>query len=450
MFKRILVANRGEIALRVIRACRELGIETVAIYSEADRGAQYLELADEAYCVGPPRGTDSYLKIDRVISAAEIGNVQAIHPGYGFLSENAHFNEVCRSCNIDFIGPSHDAMRRLGDKNEARKLAREANVPTVPGSEGLITDERQAIKVAHEIGFPVLIKASAGGGGRGMRVALNDLSLKSAIQQAQAEAAAAFGNPAIYLEKYIEHPRHVEVQILADLHGSAVHLWERDCTMQRRHQKVIEEAPAPLLSARARAKIGERCAEACRKIGYEGAGTFEFLYEGNEFYFIEMNTRLQVEHPVTELITGLDLVQLQIRIAAGEKLTVKQRDVVLKGHAIECRVNAEDPYNFTPSPGRITSLHMPGGPGVRVDSHAYSGYFVPPNYDSLLGKIIAYGDTREQAIARLNIALSETVIEGIKTNLPLHQELLHDAAFLRGGTSIHYLEQKLAKLVREE
>ncbi|HEV7223613.1 MAG TPA: acetyl-CoA carboxylase biotin carboxylase subunit, partial [Pirellulales bacterium] len=378
MFKRILVANRGEIALRVIRACRELGIETVAIYSEADRGAQYLELADEAYCVGPAKSIDSYLKIDRVISAAEIGNVQAIHPGYGFLSENAHFNEVCRSCNIDFIGPTHEAMRRLGDKNEARKLAREANVPTVPGSQGLITEEKQAMQVAHEIGFPVLIKASAGGGGRGMRVALNDLALKSAIQQAQTEAAAAFGDASIYLEKYVERPRHVEVQVLADHHGNAVHLWERDCTMQRRHQKVIEESPAANLPPQVRQAICESAVRLIKSAGYTNAGTVEFIVDRqHNFYFIEVNARIQVEHPVTEMVTGIDLIKAQLHVAAGEPLPFKQEDIRTNGVALECRINAEDPAkNFQPSPGKIERMIVPGGFGVRFDSHAHQGYVV--------------------------------------------------------------------------
>jgi acetyl-CoA carboxylase biotin carboxylase subunit len=451
MFEKILIANRGEIALRVQRACRELGIKTVVVYSEADASAKYVKLADESVCIGPPSSALSYLNVPAIISAAEVTDSEAIHPGYGFLSENADFAERVEQSGFAFIGPRAETIRLMGDKVSAKNAMKKAGVPVVPGVDSALPEDPKEIgRIAKEIGYPVIIKASGGGGGRGMRVVHTEAALFNAVHTTRTEAQAAFGNPAVYMEKYLENPRHIEIQVIADKHKNALYLGDRDCSMQRRHQKVIEEAPAPLLSARARAKIGERCAEACRKIGYEGAGTFEFLYEGDEFYFIEMNTRLQVEHPVTELITGLDIVQLQIRIAAGEKLTVKQRDVVLKGHAIECRVNAEDPYNFTPSPGRITSLHMPGGPGVRVDSHAYNGYFVPPNYDSLLGKIIAYGDTREQAIARLNIALSETVIEGIKTNLPLHQELLHDAAFLRGGTSIHYLEQKLAKLVREE
>jgi acetyl-CoA carboxylase biotin carboxylase subunit len=443
MYKRILVANRGEIALRIIRACRDLGIQTVAIYSEADRGAKYLELADEAYCVGPAKGLDSYLKIDRVISAAEIGNVQAIHPGYGFLSENAHFNEVCRSCNIDFIGPSHEAMRRLGDKNEARKLARAANVPTVPGSEGLLTDERQAIEVAHRIGFPVLIKASAGGGGRGMRVALNDLALKSAMQQAQTEAAAAFGDPSIYLEKYIEHPRHVEVQVLADLHGHAVHLWERDCTMQRRHQKVIEESPAAHVEPSVRAAI---CAAAVRLIesaGYTNAGTVEFIVDRQGgFYFIEVNARIQVEHPVTEMVTGIDLIKSQLRVAAGEPLPFTQEQIVTRGAAIECRINAEDPArNFQPSPGRIEQLIVPGGFGVRWDSHVHGGYVVSPYYDSMIGKLIVHQPTRSEAIRTMQRALSELRVEGIKTTVPRLLDILNHSSFVDGNVDTTFIER---------
>ena len=451
MFEKILIANRGEIALRVQRACRELGIKTVVVYSEADASAKYVKLADESVCIGPPSSTLSYLNVPAIISAAEVTDSEAIHPGYGFLSENADFAERVEQSGFSFIGPRAETIRLMGDKVSAKNAMKKAGVPVVPGVDSALPeDPKEIVKIAREIGYPVIIKAAGGGGGRGMRVVHTEAALSNAVHTTRTEAQAAFGNPSIYMEKYLENPRHIEIQVIADKHKNALYLGDRDCSMQRRHQKIIEEAPAPLLNDKARVRIGERCAEACRKIGYEGAGTFEFLFEKGEFYFIEMNTRLQVEHPVTELITGLDIVQMQIRIAAGEKLAMKQRDVVLKGHAIECRVNAEDPYNFTPCPGRITSLHMPGGPGVRVDSHAYNGYFVPPNYDSLLGKVMAYGDTREQAIARLNIALSETVIEGIKTNLPLHQELLHDAAFLRGGTSIHYLEQKLAKMVREE
>ena len=451
MFEKILIANRGEIALRIQRACREMGIKSVVVHSEADADAKYVKLADESVCIGPPPSAQSYLNIPAIISAAEVTDAEAIHPGYGFLSENADFAERVEQSGFVFIGPQAETIRLMGDKVSAKNAMKKAGVPVVPGTDSALPeDPKEVIKIAREIGYPVIIKSAGGGGGRGMRVVHTEAALLNAVQTTRTEAQAAFGNPVVYAEKYLENPRHIEIQVLADKFKNAIYLGDRDCSMQRRHQKVIEEAPAPLLNTRARIRIGERCAEACRKIGYVGAGTFEFLYEDNEFFFIEMNTRLQVEHPVTEMITGLDIVQLQIRIAAGEKLKIKQRDVQLKGHAVECRINAEDPYKFTPSPGRITSLHMPGGPGIRVDTHAYSGYFVPPYYDSMLGKIIAYGDTREQAIARLNIALSESAIEGIKTNIPLHQELLHDAAFLRGGTSIHYLEEKLAKLAREE
>jgi acetyl-CoA carboxylase biotin carboxylase subunit len=443
MFKRILVANRGEIALRIIRACRELGVETVAIYSEADRGAQYLELANEAYCVGPPKASESYLKIDRVISAAEIGNVQAIHPGYGFLSENAHFNEVCRSCNIDFIGPGFEAMRRLGDKNEARKLARAAGVPCVPGSEGLVTNEREATAIAHQIGFPVLIKAAAGGGGRGMRVASNDLVLKSAIQQAQAEAQAAFGNSSIYLEKYVEQPRHVEVQIIADHHGNVVHLWERDCTMQRRHQKVIEESPAAHLDERVRAALCNAAVSLVRSAEYTNAGTVEFIVDrdGN-FYFIEVNARIQVEHPVTEMVTGVDLIKTQLLVAAGEKLPFRQDDIRTTGVALECRINAEDPlHGFQPCPGRIDKLMVPGGPGVRFDSHAYAGYVVSPYYDSMIGKLLVHRPTRDEAIRGMQTALGELRIEGIKTTVPRQLEILRHSAFAAGTVDTKFIER---------
>jgi acetyl-CoA carboxylase biotin carboxylase subunit len=443
MYKRILVANRGEIALRVIRACRELGVETVAIFSEADRGAAYLELADEAFCVGPAKGADSYRKIDRVISAAEIGNVQAIHPGYGFLSENAHFNEVCRSCKIDFIGPTPEAMARLGDKNAARKLAREAKVPVVPGSDGLISDESDAVRIAHEIGFPVLVKASAGGGGRGMRVALNDLALKAALQQARAEAEAAFGDGSIYLEKYVEHPRHVEVQVLADHHGHAVHLWERDCSTQRRHQKLIEESPSPHLSPATRVAICESAVRLIKAAGYTNAGTVEFIVDAKgNFYFIEVNARIQVEHPVTEMVTGIDLIKSQIRIAAGEPLPFKQADIVSRGAAIECRINAEDPQkNFQPSPGKIERMMVPGGFGVRFDSHAHSGYVVSPHYDSMIGKLIVHQATRQEAIDCMLRALDELRIEGIKTTVPLYRKILGHAAFVEGRIDTTFVER---------
>jgi len=451
MFEKILIANRGEIALRIQRACREMGIKTVVVHSEADAEAKYVKLADESVCIGPPQSTHSYLNIPAIISAAEVTDAEAIHPGYGFLSENADFAERVEQSGFVFIGPRAETIRLMGDKVSAKNAMKKAGVPVVPGIDSALPeDPKEIVSIARGIGYPVIIKAAGGGGGRGMRVVHTEAALFNAVQTTRTEAQAAFGNPSVYMEKFLENPRHIEVQVLADKHRHAIFLGDRDCSMQRRHQKIIEEAPAPLLNPRARLRIGERCAEACRRINYTGAGTFEFLYENNEFFFIEMNTRLQVEHPVTEMITGLDIVQWQIRIAAGEKLKIRQRDVQLRGHAIECRINAEDPYKFTPSPGRITSLHMPGGPGIRVDTHAYNGYFVPPYYDSLLGKIIAHGDTREQAIARLNIALSESGIEGIKTNIPLHQELLNDAAFLRGGTSIHYLEERLAKLGREE
>ncbi len=444
MFDKILIANRGEIALRVQRACRELGIRTVAVHSEADREAKYVKLADESVCIGPAPSSQSYLNVPAVISAAEVTDAQAIHPGYGFLSENADFAERVEQSGFVFIGPRAETIRLMGDKVSAKDAMRKAGVPCVPGSEGALSDDpAEIIKTAKQIGYPVIIKAAGGGGGRGMRVVHTEAALLTSVNMTKAEAQAAFSNPMVYMEKYLEKPRHIEIQVLADQHGNAVFLGERDCSMQRRHQKIIEEAPAPLLNPRLRDKIGERCAEACRKIKYRGAGTFEFLYENNEFYFIEMNTRLQVEHTVTEMITGIDLVQQQIFVAAGEKLKFRQKDVQLRGHAIECRINAEDPYNFVPSPGKINTFHMPGGPGVRIDTHAYAGYTVPPHYDSMIGKLITYGDTREQAIARMRIALSEMMIEGISSNVPLHADLMADAAFHLGGTSIHYLEQKL-------
>ena len=444
MFDKILIANRGEIALRVQRACRELGIRTVAVHSEADREAKYVKLADESVCIGPAASSQSYLNIPAVISAAEVTDAQAIHPGYGFLSENADFAERVEQSGFVFIGPKAETIRLMGDKVSAKDAMRKAGVPCVPGSEGALSDDpAEIIKAAKEVGYPVIIKAAGGGGGRGMRVVHTEAALIASVNMTKAEAQAAFGNPVVYMEKYLEKPRHIEIQVLADQHGNAVFLGERDCSMQRRHQKIIEEAPAPLLNARLRDKIGERCAEACRKIKYRGVGTFEFLYENNEFYFIEMNTRLQVEHTVTEMITGIDLVQQQIFVAAGEKLKFRQKDLVLKGHAIECRINAEDPYSFVPSPGKINKFHMPGGPGVRIDTHAYAGYTVPQHYDSMIGKLITYGDTRDQAIARMRIALSEMMIDGINTNVALHADLMADAAFHAGGTSIHYLEQKL-------
>jgi acetyl-CoA carboxylase biotin carboxylase subunit len=443
MFKRILVANRGEIAQRIIRACRELDIETVAIFSEADRDAHYLRLADEAYCVGPARATDSYLKIANVISAAEVGNVQAIHPGYGFLAENAHFNDVCRSCKIDFVGPSPEAMGRLGDKNRARQIARSVDVPIVPGSEDVIESVEEMVRLAHEIGFPVLIKASAGGGGRGMRVALNDLALKTALQQARAEAEAAFGNGAVYLEKYIEHPRHVEVQVLADHHGNVVHLGERDCSVQRRHQKLLEESPSFNLPDETRMTMCDAAVRLVRASEYTNAGTVEFIVDREgEFYFIEVNARIQVEHPVTEMVTGIDLIKAQIRIAAGEPLPWTQDEIELSGAVIECRINAEDPRrNFQPSPGRIDRLIVPGGFGVRFDSHVHSGYVVPSAYDSMIGKVIVHQPTRQEAIACMRRALAELRVDGIKTTVPLHQEILGHSAFVEGRVDTTFVER---------
>ena len=449
MFKKILIANRGEIALRIQRACREMGIKAVMVYSEADRDAKYIRLADEAVCIGPASSALSYLNMPAIISAAEVTDAEAIHPGYGFLSENADFAERVEKSGFTFIGPTPESIRLMGDKVSAKQAMIRTGVPCVPGSEGALPADAAAIKrIAKSVGYPVIIKASGGGGGRGMRVVHTEAALLHAVQTTKAEAAAAFGNPEVYLEKFLQNPRHIEIQILADTHRNAVYLGERDCSMQRRHQKVIEEAPAPGIARRLIEKIGDRCASACKKIGYRGAGTFEFLFENGEFYFIEMNTRVQVEHPVTELITGVDIVKTQIMVAAGEKLPFTQRQVAIRGHAIECRVNAEDPWKFTPSPGRITTWHAPGGPGVRVDSHAYTNYFVPPNYDSMIGKIIVHGDTREQALARMRTALAEMVIEGIKTNIPLHRELMVDASFIAGGTNIHYLEEWLSQRER--
>jgi len=445
VFEKILIANRGEIALRIQRACRELGIRTVVVHSEADTEAKYVKLADESVCIGPAPAAASYLNIPAIISAAEVTDAEAIHPGYGFLSENADFAEKVQGSGFVFIGPRPENIRLMGDKVSAKQAMIKAGVPVVPGSEGQLPEAgAEIVKIARRIGYPVIIKAAGGGGGRGMRVVHTEAALLNAVNLTRREAQAAFSNPTVYLEKYLENPRHIEIQVLADEHRNAVYLGERDCSMQRRHQKVLEEAPAPDLPQKLRERIGERCADACRRIAYRGAGTFEFLYEEGEFYFIEMNTRVQVEHPVTEMVTGIDIVQQQILIAAGEKLPFRQKDIVVKGHAIECRINAEDPYRFTPSPGKITSYHPPGGPGIRVDSHVYAGYTVPPYYDSMVGKVIAYGATREQAIRRMRIALSEMVVEGIQTNIPLHLDLLHDSRFVRGGTSIHYLEQKLA------
>jgi acetyl-CoA carboxylase biotin carboxylase subunit len=444
MFKKILIANRGEIALRVQRACREMGVKSVVVYSEADREAKYVKLADEAVCIGPAPSAKSYLNMPAIIATAEVTDAEAIHPGYGFLSENADFAERVEKSGFTFIGPTPEAIRIMGDKVQAKQAMIKSGVPCVPGSEGALPDDpREQVRAARAIGYPVIIKAAGGGGGRGMRVVHTEAALVAAVQTTKAEAQAAFGNPAVYMEKFLQNPRHIEIQVLADSHKNALWLGERDCSMQRRHQKIIEEAPAPGIPRRAIEKIGERCTAACKKIGYRGAGTFEFLFEDGEFYFIEMNTRVQVEHPVTEWVTGIDIVQMQIRIAAGERLTLPQRSVAARGHAIECRINAEDPYTFMPSPGRISMWHPPGGPGVRVDSHAYTNYVVPSNYDSMIGKIIVHGDTREQALARMRTALQETVVEGISTNIPLHRELMVDAKFVEGGTSIHYLEHWL-------
>ncbi|MBK7355068.1 acetyl-CoA carboxylase biotin carboxylase subunit [Propionivibrio sp.] len=445
MFGKVLIANRGEIALRIQRACRELGIKTVVIHSEADRDAKYVKLADESVCIGPPPSNLSYLNVPAIISAAEVTDAEAIHPGYGFLSENADFAERVESSGFVFIGPRPETIRLMGDKVSAKDAMKAAGVPCVPGSEGALPDDpKEIVRIAKAVGYPVIIKAAGGGGGRGMRVVHTEAALLNAVVMTRAESQNFFSNPNVYLEKYLENPRHVEIQVLADSFKNAVYLGERDCSMQRRHQKIIEEAPAPGIPARHIARIGERCAEACRRINYRGAGTFEFLYENGEFYFIEMNTRIQVEHPVTEMISGIDLVQEQINVAAGKKLRFKQRDLIFRGHAIECRINAEDPYTFVPFPGTITLYHPPGGPGIRVDSHIYQGYTVPQHYDSMVAKVIAYGDSRNQAISRMRIALSEMSIEGIKTNIALHQELMQDASFIKGGINIHYLEKKLA------
>ena len=445
MFQRILVANRGEIALRVIRACKDLGIEVVAVYSTADRDAPYLKLADDAICIGPPSGSESYLKIPRIISAAEVADVQAIHPGYGFLSENAHFAEVCRSCKIEFIGPPHEAMERLGNKNQARKLAQQAGVPVVPGSEGLIEREEEALALAHEMGYPVMIKAAAGGGGRGLRHASNDLALKTGLKQARQEAEAAFKDGSVYLEKYIEQPRHVEVQILGDRHGNIVHLWERDCSLQRKHQKLVEESPAPNLPESVRLELCASAVRLAKAAGYYSAGTCEFLVDkNNRFYFIEVNARIQVEHPVTELVTGIDLVREQIRIAAGEPLGYEQKDIVHRGASIECRINAEDPANnFRPSPGLITRWEPPGGPGVRLDSHVVTGYRVPPNYDSLVAKLLVHRATRDEALACMRRALAEFVVEGIHTTIPLHREMFTNTSFVAGNVDTTFVERYL-------
>ncbi|MEY4718876.1 MAG: acetyl-CoA carboxylase biotin carboxylase subunit [Pseudomonadota bacterium] len=444
MFEKIVIANRGEIALRILRACRELGIKTVAVFSEADRDLKHVRLADEAVCIGPAQSAQSYLNIPAIISAAEVTDAQAIHPGYGFLSENADFSEKVSHSGFVFIGPKPETIRMMGDKISAKKAMQEAGIPCVPGNGDPLGEEDDLnIKMAREIGYPVIIKAAGGGGGRGMRVVHSEAALINAISLTKAEAGAAFGNATVYMEKFLEDPRHIEFQVLADSHGNAIHLGERDCSMQRRHQKVVEEAPAPGITEAQRKQMGERCAQACKEIGYLGAGTFEFLYEKGQFYFIEMNTRVQVEHPVTEMITGFDIVKEQLRIAAGEPLSITQEQVRFTGHAIECRLNAEDPNNFMPSPGLIEQFHMPGGPGIRCETHIYNGYRVPPYYDSMIGKLIAHGDDRASAIARMKTALSEMVIDGIKTNIPLQQSIMADAAFAQGGQNIHYLEKKL-------
>ena len=442
--QKVLVANRGEIALRVIRACKELGLKTVAVHSTADRELMHLAMADETVCIGPAPATDSYLNIPAIISAAEVTGADGIHPGYGFLAERADFAEQVENSGFTFIGPSASVIRLMGDKVSAIAAMKETGVPTVPGSDGpLPEDEAECLKIAQRVGYPVIIKAAGGGGGRGMRVVHEESELIKSIKLTQVEAGAAFGNPMVYLEKFLTNPRHVEVQVLSDGQGNAVHLGDRDCSLQRRHQKIIEEAPAPGIDEKARAEVQARCVQACIDLGYRGAGTFEFLYENGEFYFIEMNTRVQVEHPVSEMVTGIDIVKEQILVASGQPLSIRQEDVVIRGHAIECRINAEDPKTFMPSPGTVTFFHAPGGNGIRVDSHLYSGYKVPPNYDSLIGKLIAYGATRDEALARMRNAIDELVVDGIKTNTALHRELVRDPGFCKGGVNIHYLEHKL-------
>ncbi len=444
MLGKIVIANRGEIALRILRACRELGIQAVAVHSDADRDLKHVRLADESVCIGPPPSKDSYLNVPAIISAAEVTDSVAIHPGYGFLSENADFAERVMESGFIFIGPKPETIRIMGDKVAAIEAMKKAGVPCVPGSDGPLGDDKEEnLRIAKKIGYPIIIKASGGGGGRGMRVVHTEAALLSSITMTQTEAGAAFGNSVVYMEKFLENPRHIEFQVLADKHGNAIHLGERDCSTQRRHQKVVEEAPAPGITPEQRAFMGERCAKACTDIGYEGAGTFEFLYENGEFYFIEMNTRVQVEHPVTEMITGVDIVKEQLRIAAGETLSVSQDEIEFRGHAVECRLNAEDSKTFLPSPGKITNLHVPGGPGVRVETHIYNGYVVPPYYDSMIGKLVTHGEDRECAIARMRTALNELVIEGIRCNTELLQDIISDSAFQAGSQNIHYLEKKL-------
>lgn len=444
MLEKIVIANRGEIALRILRACREMGIKTVAVHSTADRDLKPVRLADESVCIGPAPASESYLNGAAVISAAEVTDAVAIHPGYGFLAENADFAERVEESGFVFIGPRPDTIRLMGDKVSAIRTMKQAGIPCVPGSEGTLGDDPdENLRIARDIGYPIMIKATGGGGGRGMRVVHSEAALLNAIGLTQGEAQAAFGNGAVYLERFLEAPRHIEIQVLADTCGNAIHLGDRDCSIQRRQQKIIEEAPAPGVSPAQRAAVGARCVEACLQIDYRGAGTFEFLYEDGQFYFIEMNTRVQVEHPVTEMVTGMDIVKEQIRVASGEPLSYRQEDVVLRGHAVECRINAEDPATFAPSPGTISLFHPPGGPGIRLDTHIYQGYKVPPYYDSLIGKLIAHGEDRQAALMRMLNALTEVVIDGIRTNLPLHRDLMHDAGFRAGGMDIHYLEKKL-------
>ncbi|HCR1273938.1 TPA: acetyl-CoA carboxylase biotin carboxylase subunit [Pseudomonas aeruginosa] len=444
MLEKVLIANRGEIALRILRACKELGIKTVAVHSTADRELMHLSLADESVCIGPAPATQSYLQIPAIIAAAEVTGATAIHPGYGFLAENADFAEQIERSGFTFVGPTAEVIRLMGDKVSAKDAMKRAGVPTVPGSDGpLPEDEETALAIAREVGYPVIIKAAGGGGGRGMRVVYDESELIKSAKLTRTEAGAAFGNPMVYLEKFLTNPRHVEVQVLSDGQGNAIHLGDRDCSLQRRHQKVIEEAPAPGIDEKARQEVFARCVQACIEIGYRGAGTFEYLYENGRFYFIEMNTRVQVEHPVSEMVTGVDIVKEMLRIASGEKLSIRQEDVVIRGHALECRINAEDPKTFMPSPGKVKHFHAPGGNGVRVDSHLYSGYSVPPNYDSLVGKVITYGADRDEALARMRNALDELIVDGIKTNTELHKDLVRDAAFCKGGVNIHYLEKKL-------